>query len=732
MKSEARLRVGPVSGGAMSPRHVFAAVAALVALTPSISAASTAGVLGPVRASHGDTAVTPDVPEVLSGDTWLRHLEEDLLPYWELPDAFGKPLGNFPSFRDGQGILDPARGTSRGVSTLARGVYGYSVAFHLTGHERYLTYARAGLEWLEAKGQDHVRNGWYRDLKETGDPLDAEAPKQLFDLASVGMAYGMYFNVTRDPWAEAGLLRVRDLVFDRYRVPVSGAFLDARTADMSEAVDLGNNGGDITNLLVPGTALLLPYADLLAEQARRDQFRTDLRVVTQALIDQHRHQTAPNTWWFWGRTARRIHTAAQTDFGHNIKSHELVHNANLVFADRPWNDLDDDRDVLLAKAWDDTAARWHDDLVNFNGGVELDSQWWVHAEADQTLAALDLREEFARSGWLARSAQRWFDSFVDPDFPHETWQRPFRDGTFPQPGGNEKSGRGKNMYHAFEHALVMYLHGRAMEGLAAELHYALPEATALTAEAEPYWFDATTEHRVVGAPVAGLPGHRHVTVELSGLDTVPDPLFPPPDDPVPPITSGTLSPAANDVGWNASPVVLTLTGRDAVAGVREVRAQVQPMTGGAPDEAWIAPGGELTIPFAEQGDYVVTFGSVDRLGNTESAQTIRVRVDVTPPTVSGLPAQSCQIWPPNKRMVQVAEVEGEDDFSGVAAVDVEVTVDEEAAGDVEIDGGVVRVRAIRDNEGDGRVYTVTARVTDVAGNVMTRSGTCVVPHDRRR
>jgi mannose/cellobiose epimerase-like protein (N-acyl-D-glucosamine 2-epimerase family) len=720
----------------MSARLFLAVTAVLIACSP------TAVVVGQAVAETGDQAAVEvvsavsaagdrPVPEVLAGDTWLRHLREDLLPYWELPDALGTPLGNFPSFRDSQGRLDPDRGTFRGVSTLARGVYGYSVAFHLTGEERYLTYARAGLEWLEEHGYDDVRGGWYRDLTETGRPLDENEHKQLFDLASVGMAYGMYFNVTRDPWAEEGLLEVRDLIFAQYRDPVTGSFLDARTADMSAPFDLGNNGGDITNLLVPGTALLLPNADLLTNPARRDQFRDDLRVVTQALLDEHRHQVAPNRWWFWGKSQRRIHSANQTDFGHNIKSHEMVLNANAVFPDRPWDDLATDRDTLLGKAWDASAARWHDDLVNFAGGVELDSQWWVHAEADQTLASLDLREGFARSDWLAQSAGGWFDDFVDPAFPHETWQRPLRDGTFPQPGGDEKSGRGKNMYHVFEHALVMFLHGRAMEGTPAELHYALPEETALTAEAEPYWFDATTEHRVVGGPVGVLPGHRHVTVALSGLDTVPEPLYPPPDDQRPPTTVATVAPTPNAAGWSAVPVTVSFTATDEIAGVREVRAQVRDRTGGSADEAWISPGDELALPFDEEGDYVVTFGAVDRLGNMEDPQTLRVRVDLTVPTVSGMPDPACRIWPPNGRMVTIADVAGHDPLSGVADVRVDVTVDEPAHGDVVVDGGVVRVRATRDGAGDGRVYTVTGTVTDVAGNRSTALGCCLVPHDRR-
>ncbi len=715
----------------MAARKILATAAVLAAV--AVTGVATTGGPGSAATRHEPAALRP-VPEVLEGNTWLRHLREDLLPYWELPAALGEPLGNFPSFRDGQGALDPERGTFRGLSTLARGVYGYSVAFHLTGDEKYLTYARAGLRWIDEHGRDPEYGGWYRDLTETGDPRVPDGNKPIFDLASLGMAYGMYFNVTREHWAEERLLAVRDLIFDKYRAPGSDALVDAMTANMQTQV-VGNNGFDITNLLVPGTALLLPNADLLTDPARRTQFRDDLRMVTDALIAQHRNKVPPETWWFWGRSAplRQVHSAAQTDFGHTIKSHEMIYNANNVFPDRPWSSLAVDRDVMLERAWDDPAARWHADLNSFApGDNELDSPWWMHDEADQTLAALDLKENFARRDRLARSAQSWLDVFVDPEYPHEVWTRPLRDGTFQVPNGAEKSQRGKNMYHAFEHVLVMYLHGRAMQGLPAELHYALPADLALTAEAEPYWFDATTEHRVVGRPVDLLPGHRHVTVELSGLDSVPAPLYPPPSDEAAPVTTATVDPAANDAGWHRVPLSLTLAATDAVAGVREVQVQVRDDTGASPPEAWISPGAELALPFTEEGDYEVTYGAIDRLGNTEQAQTGHVRVDLTAPTVSGMPTQPCRIWPPNERMVTVADVVGADELSKVADVDVVVTVDERAAdGDVEVVGGQVSVLAFRDDEGDGRVYTITATVTDGAGNATTQTGTCTVPHDLR-
>ena len=485
------------------------------------------------------------------------------MPYWDMPTALGDPVGNFPSFRGATASCSRDRQQpNRGLSTLARGVYGYSLAFMLTGEERYLTYAKAGIDWINAKAKDPVHGGYFGLLKADGEPVDALANKDVFDLASLGLAYGMYFNVTRDPAAEADLLAVRDLLFDKYYDPAGNRVKDTLTYDLLTEVDPGTNGGDITDLLVPGTALLLPYVDLLSDPGRRAQFRDDLRRVTDILITRHKNSAAAsNRWWFWGRTLRFGNFGAMlTDFGHNIKSYEMIHNANQVFPDRPWSSLDGDRDRLMARAWDDEATRWNERLINFGAGaVERDSAWWVHAEADQTLAALDLVNGFAHQVQLARSAQSFLDVFVDDESPaRETFARIARVAA---DNDRRKSFFGKNMLHAHEHALIMYLHGRALEGRPARLYYAFPESEALTAEGEPYWFDAAQETRVVTDALTTLPGNRLVEVELSGLDAVPPPIFPAPDDSTAPTTEVTVSPDATTAGWHRGDVTMTMARR---------------------------------------------------------------------------------------------------------------------------------------------------------------------------
>lgn len=686
----------------------------------------------PATAATAAADPVSEVPTVLRGDTWLAHHREDLMPYWDMPEALGTPVGNFPSFRGRAGELLPET-TSRGLSTLARGVYGYSLAFWLTGEERYLGYARAGLDWIEAKAKDPEHGGYFGNLTAEGEPVDPTADKDVFDVASLLLAYGMYFNVTRDPVAEAELLAVRDLVFTTYVDQATGRVRDSMTYDLQSEVDTGGNGGDITNLLVPGPAML-PVAEVLSDPARRAQFRSDLRTLVENLIARHKDKTTANGWWFWGRTGRignGFYNSLQADYGHNIKSYELIHNVGRTFADRPWSDLSSDRATMLTRAWDPDARRWNEQRRGPAGAIiERDSGWWPHTEADQLLVALNLSDNFSRRDQLAASAQTFLDVYVDrdPRFPaRETFTRIERTGTMTD---LRKSFRGKNMLHNHEHALLMYLHGRALEGKPARLHYALPADQALTAVARPYWFDSTGQFRRVSRPIPSLPGHRLVEVDFTGLDAVTAPPFPAPEDDTPPTTVATVSPEPSGFGWNRGDATVTLAATDDLVGVKQVRVAVEE-AGGA-RYAWTAPGAEFTVPaLTAEGEHTVTYAAVDRLGNVEPPRRLQVRIDRTPPGLGGLPPGDCLLWPPNGRLVSVAEVRGEDIGSGVADLVVSGTANEPSDNDVVIEGGVVRLRAERDPHGSGRVYTVAATVSDRAGNATTAESTCVVPHDRR-
>ena len=419
----------------------------------------------------------------------------------------------------------------------------------------------------------------------------------------------------------------------------------------------------------PGTAIFLPNAALLTDPARRTQFRDDLRRLTEILIARHKNTAAATRpWWFWGRTLRFGNfNAAQTDFGHNIKSYEMIHNANQIVRGPP---------LVRARLPTGTSccpapgtprpARWNQRLLNFKPGtVERDSEWWIHAEADQTLAALDLSNGFAHQDQLAASAQSWLDVYVDRSSPvRETFARVARVAA---DNDLRKSFFGKNMLHAHEHALIMYLHGRALEGRPARLYYAFPRTQALTAVAKPYWFDAAGESRTV----CRRPGRRCratgvVEVELHGHRRGPGPALPrsgrhrPTDH-----ASPRCPPRRTAHGWHDGDVTVSLSATDDLVGVKEIHVRVERTTATLPGTPTSTPVTEFVLPpLTDEGDYEITYFAVDRLGNPETPQTLVVRIDRTAPTMAGLPPQPCVIWPPNEKMVHVADVVGSDDLSG--------------------------------------------------------------------
>src|SRR5437667_1704623 len=102
-------------------------------------------------------------------------------------------------------------------------------------------------------------------------------------------------------------------------------------------------------------------------------------------------------------------------------------------------------------------------------------------------------------------------------------------------------------------------------------------------------------------------------------------------------------------------------------------------------------------------------------------------------------ASGCALWPPNNQMVQVATVTAADALSGLAPGSFQVTgssnePSDPTKPDVVITsngsgGYVVQLRARRLGSGTGRIYTLQATATDLAGNTVTSTATCSVPRN---
>ena len=203
---------------------------------------------------------------------------------------------------------------------------------------------------------------------------------------------------------------------------------------------------------------------------------------------------------------------------------------------------------------------------------------------------------------------------------------------------------------------------------------------------------------------------------------------------VAPVTAATTNPLTPNGtnGWFTTDVGVTLAATDNCSGVASTEYSLDGAN-------WLPYTGSFTI--STEGTTVVSYRSTDLAGNVEAIKTLTVMIDKSAPTVS-ISANPDQITPPNGKMVPVTlTLEGADAISGLASVSYVVTDEYGASLSIPtrtLSGNsaswteTLSLEARRNGDDlDGRLYRVTATLTDVAGNTSTATTDIVVSHDQR-
>lgn len=197
-------------------------------------------------------------------------------------------------------------------------------------------------------------------------------------------------------------------------------------------------------------------------------------------------------------------------------------------------------------------------------------------------------------------------------------------------------------------------------------------------------------------------------------------------------TISTLSGWAANQGWFLSAITVTLTG---MGGGTPVSATYYSLDGG-PYRGYSAP-----FDISTDGLHQLQFYSVDSAGNQEAPHTQTIGVDKSAPIISGMPPAACTLWPPNRQMVQVANITASDAGSGILDDSLSVTATSNQSSDPNnpdiiitpngSGGFIVQLRAVRSGNSSDRIYLLHATAHDVAGHFEQADATCVVPHDQR-
>jgi hypothetical protein len=215
-------------------------------------------------------------------------------------------------------------------------------------------------------------------------------------------------------------------------------------------------------------------------------------------------------------------------------------------------------------------------------------------------------------------------------------------------------------------------------------------------------------------------------------------------DAVDPITAASVTPPPNANGWHQGAVSVSLEATDLASGLHDTPAGWvdllrYTLAGAQAGAETVVRGHSASFSVAAGGVTTVSYFATDAAGNEETVRTLDVKIDGAPPILSGLPSEGCTLWPPNHKLQQVAVLRATDAVSGIArgSFVVNATSNEPmdpsdvAVSEDENGGLVVELRAERSGDSpSGRVYHLTATARDLAGNAVTGTATCTVPHDK--
>ena len=197
-----------------------------------------------------------------------------------------------------------------------------------------------------------------------------------------------------------------------------------------------------------------------------------------------------------------------------------------------------------------------------------------------------------------------------------------------------------------------------------------------------------------------------ISFTVTVVDTTPPVLTLPPD------TTLAATSAAGAVG------TFTATASDLVDG--SVPVECTPASGS-------------TFPL---GTTTVVCTASDVRENEASGSFLIHVLDLDPPEIVSLTASPSTIWPPNNKMVDVTVTANVvDNVDATPTVRIyDITCNESIApGDAVITGPLTaKLRASREGNGTGRVYTVHIEAIDDAGNRSIGTVLVTVPHDQSR
>ncbi|MGM0508918.1 MAG: AGE family epimerase/isomerase [Fusobacteriota bacterium] len=415
---------------------------------------------------------------------WKTHVKEDILPFWDNKEALGEPIGNFPTYRINTGKVDDKRPREeRYPRMIGRQIYLYNMAYHMTGEEKYLKYAKKGLNWLVLNGKDFSNFGWYSIIDKDGNMIENEKTSQNDAYCVMGPASDYY--ITRNLESEKLVLEMRNTLFDNTKY-----WNEQQGVINMLPISHERNHTDLVAHLDQLNAYMLMVQEILSKDMDKKQFLKDMKLISDIIIRDFKYKHYISRQY----TTNKEDYLSHFDYGHIMKSYWIISEIGDRLKVNKYEELlKKDIPKIINEAYDKETGLWQDNVLWWKD-KNYGSTWWVYAELDQgTMIFNNLYGEYDEI--LMKTLSNWKNYFVDKKY-NEVYSKINRDYNVMNGSGiYSKQNYWKNGFHSIEHGLFGYLLGENKEGVS--LYFAIPEDKADSFVAKPYIFEGDEVDRKI-------------------------------------------------------------------------------------------------------------------------------------------------------------------------------------------------------------------------------------------
>lgn len=470
------------------------------------------------------------IKNALGPERWLEHLQDDLMKFWDRPEAYTLDGGLFPTYRTNKGELLPrdsedwpeefveaaANEDTKGlvetgdnfVRAHSRQTYAYGIAFHMTGNQRYLELCRKGALALMA-AMDGTHGMHVTQNVETKEWDADQWSRTSQDLAYGLTGLGMYYFLTHDTDVLYRMLQLKDYIFKFYMDDGKGYLTwfpkyckeDAQVQIVAQLDQL------YAYMLMTTPSLPEPY---------RGAWMKDMKKIADILITQFYSEKYHFFWGTEDTTSRMSLGTDHTDFGHSVKTFWVILKIGEMLGDPFYIDFARPKiDKLLEQAYIKETGAWARRL-NADGTLDTDKEWWILAELDQAAEILSIHDPLYYE-YLNTTQPYWLETMVDKEYG-EIWH--MVDGKTNKPVIKyPKAHNWKTSLHSFEHALFSYMTAARLKDENFDVYYALPETERVSHRTvSPYMFFGNVVEREEKEKVPFLPdGNSVYKITFNGL-----------------------------------------------------------------------------------------------------------------------------------------------------------------------------------------------------------------------